>query len=193
MKSEIELKKENDSPFEIPEKILAIWGRSILKSGWTTIPNELLKNQAALGLSNSELVLIIHLASFIHNADSRVFPSIKLLSERMNQDRRTIQRTLGKLVEQNLLRIKVRSTGKSSKGMTNVYDLTPLMLRLINLQMPTFKNPTIEKHTCPVCGKIALSREEIDKDFGFRTDSAGKTRIQSWCRQCRGRKTASLN
>jgi hypothetical protein len=106
----------------------------------------------------------------------------------MNQDRRTIQRTLGKLVEQNLLRIKVRSTGKSSKGMTNIYDLTPLMLRLINLQMPTLKNPTTERHTCPVCGKIALSHEEIDKDFGFRTDTTGKTRVQSWCRQCRGRK-----
>ncbi|MDK6876804.1 hypothetical protein QP359_09380, partial [Lactobacillus paragasseri] len=84
MKSEIELKKTSDSPFEIPEKILAIWGRSILVSGWTSVPNELLRNQSKLGLSNTELVLVIHLISFLHNADARVFPSIKHLSERMS-------------------------------------------------------------------------------------------------------------
>ncbi|WP_262033711.1 helix-turn-helix domain-containing protein [Serratia liquefaciens] len=191
MKSEIELKKAGDSPFEIPEKILAIWGRSILGSGWTSIPNELLKNQAKLGMSNTELVLVIHLVSFIHNAEARVFPSIKLLSERMSQDRRTIQRTLGKLVEQDILRIKVRSTGKNDKGMTNIYDLTPLMLKLINLQIPTLKTPT-EKHSCPVCGKTAISRDEIAKEFGFRTDANGRERTQSWCRQCRGRKHLDL-
>ncbi|MDK6678798.1 hypothetical protein QP249_27445, partial [Klebsiella pneumoniae] len=49
LKSEIELKKTSDSPFEIPEKILAIWGRSILVSGWTSVPNELLRNQSKLG------------------------------------------------------------------------------------------------------------------------------------------------
>ncbi|EMB1508630.1 helix-turn-helix domain-containing protein, partial [Salmonella enterica] len=63
-----------------------------------------MKNQAKLELSNTELVLIIHLISFIHNADSKAFPSLSLLSERMSQDRRTIQRTLGKLEEKGLLR-----------------------------------------------------------------------------------------
>lgn len=186
MKSEIELKKTSDSPFEIPEKILAIWGRSVLASGWTSVPNELLRNQSKLELSNTELVLIIHLISFLHNADARVFPSIKHLSERMNQDRRTIQRTLGKLVKQDILRVKVRSTGKQDKGLTNVYDLTPLMLKLINLQLPSLKVPT-EQHTCPLCGKTAVTREEIEKQFGFRLDK-GKERTQSWCRSCRGKK-----
>ncbi|WP_161956282.1 helix-turn-helix domain-containing protein, partial [Escherichia coli] len=136
MKSEIELKKTEHSSVEIPERILAIWGRSILNSGWTSVPNELLKNQSKLGIGNTELVLLINLISFMHHPDARVYPSISLLCERMNQDRRTIQRNLNKLVEMDILRIKIRSTGKNSKGMTNLYDITPLMLKLINLKIP---------------------------------------------------------
>ncbi|WP_409335559.1 helix-turn-helix domain-containing protein, partial [Escherichia coli] len=97
MKSEIELKKTEHSSVEIPERILAIWGRSILNSGWTSVPNELLKNQSKLGIGNTELVLLINLISFMHHPDARVYPSISLLCERMNQDRRTIQRNLNKL------------------------------------------------------------------------------------------------
>ncbi|PBS40482.1 hypothetical protein A7H88_26195, partial [Escherichia coli] len=48
----------------------------------------------------------------MHHPDARVYPSISLLCERMNQDRRTIQRNLNKLVEMDILRIKIRSTGK---------------------------------------------------------------------------------
>lgn len=188
MKSEIEFKKAEHTPFEIPERILSIWGRSILNAGWTSVPNELLKNQSKLELGNTELVLIIHLISFIHHADARAYPSIKLLSERMNQDRRTIQRNLNKLVEMDVLRIKVRSTGKNDKGMTNVYDLTPLMLKLINLKIPSLKSPD-EQHSCPRCGKLVVSKEEIAKEFGFRIDASGKMRTQSWCKDCRGKRT----
>jgi len=191
LKSEAELKKSTEISFEIPEKILAIWGRSILGSGWTSIPNELLKNQANLTLSNTELVLVINLISFIHNAESRVFPSIEFLSERMNQDRRTIQRTLGKLEEKNIIRRKIRSKSKKDKGLSNIYDLTPLMLKLISLQIPSLEAPS-EKHSCPVCGKAALSRDEIVKLFGFRVDANGKERTQSWCRNCRGKKHHDL-
>jgi len=191
LKSEIERKKAEHAPFEIPEKILAIWGRSILNSGWTSVPNELLQNQAKLGLGNTEFMLVIHLISFMHHADARVYPSIKLLCERMNQDRRTIQRNLSKLVEMDILRIKVRSTGKNDKGMTNLYDLTPLMLKLINLKIPSLETPD-EQHTCPKCGKVVVSREEIEKEFGFRFEVNGKIRTQSWCKDCRGRKSQDL-
>ncbi|WP_410967594.1 helix-turn-helix domain-containing protein, partial [Salmonella sp. SAL4456] len=75
-----------------------MWGRSILNSGWTSVPNELLKNQSKLGIGNTELVLLINLISFMHHPDAIVYPSISLLCERMNQDRRTIQRNLNKLV-----------------------------------------------------------------------------------------------
>lgn len=41
-----------------------------------------------------------------------------------------------------------------------------------------------ERAKCPKCGKISRSRQEIEKEFGFRNID-GITRSQSWCRTCR--------
>lgn len=123
------------SKSEIPHTILAIWGQNLLEDGWSTIPNILLKSQAKLELSNSELILLIHLISFIHHPNAQIYPSINLLSQRMNQDRRTIQRTIKRLEKKELIRKKVRSKGLSDIGMTNTYDIDPLMRKLINIYL----------------------------------------------------------
>lgn len=170
---------------DFPEALLSIWGRTILGSGWTTVPNELLKNQSHLGISNSELVLLIHLISFMHSASAKIFPSIDSLAERMNQDRRTIQRTIQRLEDKELIRKRVRSTGKTDVGMSNVYDISPLMLKLINIQLPTMSPPP-NTHTCPKCKKFAKSESDIERLFGYRRISAEKMVIQSWCKECRG-------
>ena len=41
-----------------------------------------------------------------------------------------------------------------------------------------------ENVRCPKCGKESKSRQEIEKEFGFR-NMDGITRSQSWCRNCR--------
>ncbi|WP_337155246.1 helix-turn-helix domain-containing protein [Proteus terrae] len=176
----------NDYKINIPERLLLIWGRTILGSGWASVPNELLKNQNKLELSNSELVLLIHLISFMHHDDSKVYPSIELLSKRMSQDRRTIQRTINRLISKKIIRKKIRSTSRLDKGLTNIYDLSPLMLKLISFQIPSLPTPKYV-HSCPSCGVTASSREDVEQIFGFRMVE-GKERIQSWCRNCRGRK-----
>lgn len=38
---------------------------------------------------------------------------------------------------------------------------------------------------CPKCEKTAKGHEEVDELFGFRTMSDGKTRVQSWCKECK--------
>ncbi|EDZ9869145.1 TPA: helix-turn-helix domain-containing protein [Klebsiella pneumoniae] len=176
---------DDKEKIDYPETLLSIWGRTILSSGWTTVPNELLKNQAELGISNSELVLIIHLISFMHSASAKIFPSIDSLAERMNQDRRTIQRTIQRLEDKGLIRKRVRSTGKYDIGLSNVYDISPLMLKIINIQLPTMSPPP-NTHVCPKCKKFAKSESEIERLFGYRRVSPDKVVIQSWCKECRG-------
>ena len=41
-----------------------------------------------------------------------------------------------------------------------------------------------ESAKCPKCGKSVQSRQEIEKEFGFR-NMDGMSRPQSWCRKCR--------
>lgn len=42
--------------------------------------------------------------------------------------------------------------------------------------------PHYEIADCPVCGKSAYGRKEIDEVFGYHYD---KTTSQSWCKKCR--------
>ena len=60
---------------------------------------------------------------------------------------------------------------------------------------PTEVRGIIEKHfeieitskllvKCPKCGKIAKTRKDIEKIFGFR-NIEGITKPQSWCKECR--------
>jgi len=167
---------------EMPLTILAIWGQNILTSGWTTIPNLLLKSQSKLGLSNSELVLVIHLISFIHQPFSRVYPSVELLSRRMDQDRRTIQRTMKRLEDKGFVRKKVRSNGKTDVGMTNVYDLDPLMLKLIKIQLPTIDSE--RQHICPNCKKNVVHDSEPTTTSALTHKEIGMDQNQSWCNEC---------
>lgn len=39
--------------------------------------------------------------------------------------------------------------------------------------------------TCSNCDKPAEGEKEVDELFGFRKMSDGKTRVQSWCKECR--------
>lgn len=41
---------------------------------------------------------------------------------------------------------------------------------------------------CPMCGKLAKTKQEIEKKFGFRTVN-GIIRPQSWCNECRSKPT----
>ena len=44
------------------------------------------------------------------------------------------------------------------------------------------KDPTY----CPNCGTDASGFSEISEKFGLRLMDDGVTRVQSWCRDCRG-------
>lgn len=118
---------------QIPKELLMRWGLNTLRSGWTNIPNTLLQNQGLLGLSNTEITLIIQIMSFAHSCDTTAFPSIATLSERTNQHPRTIQRTIGRLVKKGFIEKVVRSKHANDIGLSNLYNLEPLRDKLAKL------------------------------------------------------------
>ena len=119
----------------IPMILAGRWGFTVLENyGWTTIPNSLLYNQKKLGLDNTELLLLIHLISFIHYGDMPAFPAISTLADRINQHPRTVQRTINKLLKKKIITRKIRSKSSGDKGLSNVYGIEPLIDILANLQ-----------------------------------------------------------
>lgn len=124
--------KEKINRTSIPINIIGRWGYSVLEvEGWTTIPNLLLENQRDLNLGNTEMMLLIHLISFMHYGDTPIYPSIETLAQRINQHPRTVQRTIGKLIKMKLLKRSIRSKSQKDKGLSNLYSLEPLVERLL--------------------------------------------------------------
>ncbi len=122
---------------KIPSALVRKWGLLPLSEGWTNVPNTLLMAQSKLGITNSEMMLLIHIMSFAHKPDSLIFPSIATLAASMNQHERTIQRTLGRLVKKQLITKTVLSKNASDIGLTNTYNLDPLKAQLSKIKKTT--------------------------------------------------------
>lgn len=167
---------------------LSLWNDDILSIDWFIILKELLKYQNRLKLNHSELVLLANFVSFHQDADSQTLPSISLFATRMRTSRDTIQGVLVRLEEKDMLQKISCAPIDHDDDLRNIYDFKPLICRLIWL----LKSGCDKKHTCPLCGKVAISNEEIEKKFGFRI-CGNKKRPQSWCRSCRSPKQRRLN
>ena len=173
---------------EAEDNDLSLWSDDILSIDWFVILKELLKYQNRLKLNYSELLLLANFVSFHQDVDSQTLPSISLFATRMRTSRDAIQGVLVCLEEKDMLQKISYAQIAHDDDLRNIYDIKPLIRRLIWL----LKSGCDKKHTCPLCGKVAISNEEIEKKFGFRI-CGNKKRPQSWCRSCRSPKQRRLN
>ena len=91
----------------------AKWSQELEQSSFTQVPNGLIRCQGHLGLSEAELVTLIQLLSFWFHSDSRVFPTIKKLSEYSGKAYPTIQKRLKSLEEKGFIERRQRRNNSS--------------------------------------------------------------------------------
>lgn len=60
------------------------WGKSVWDLGWTGVPSILLKSQRRLGLSNNQVVVLLHLLDHWHGEKARIFPKLEQIADRMD-------------------------------------------------------------------------------------------------------------
>ncbi len=77
--------------------------QALLFSGTASVPRYLLTHYSDLGISNQEMLLIIHILSEL---DTNPNPSLDLLAQRMKMANSEIESIIGKLVERKLLTIE---------------------------------------------------------------------------------------
>ena len=78
------------------------WGPAA-QAGWQALPNVLMKNQGRLGLSATELVVLINLLSFWWYVDELPYPRVSTIANRMKVTTRTVQRALQHLARKGLV------------------------------------------------------------------------------------------
>ena len=107
------------------------WGAAS-KAGFSQVPDVLLKAQNALGLSSTELVVLLNINMAWWEADRMPFPSAAGIARRMGLGPRTVERAVNSLVDKGLIRKRSIS---GQRGRRNVYDLSPLVERLSRISM----------------------------------------------------------
>ncbi|WP_168188801.1 DnaD domain-containing protein [Thermoflavimicrobium daqui] len=131
----------------------------LLQEGSIALPVVLLKEYKRLGLSEKEVMLLIHLILF-REKEQKLFPSIGELKERMNGTTDELLQLIERLVKSGLLKIEeeLDEEGLHSER----YSLVPLFERLIS-------SYTEEKND-----KIALEETTYDSIFHLFEQEFGR-------------------
>ncbi|WP_198148027.1 helix-turn-helix domain-containing protein [Elstera litoralis] len=108
-----------------------IWGPYLSEAGFTIIPHHLLFINSLvteeMHLTASEIMLLITLISFQWKPKTKVFPSIKTLSNRSGISERQIQRLILGLEEKKYIIVNRRTSN------VNIFDLSPCIELVKNL------------------------------------------------------------
>jgi hypothetical protein len=101
----------------------------VLKQGFTAVPNALLRHQARLGLTATELVVLLQIWSYWWEEPVLPYPSVSTLGSAMGGGERQIRHLLSGLARRGLIRILPRHSAAGAQ-VSNAYDLGPLLDRL---------------------------------------------------------------
>lgn len=125
--------RPNQSTVESEKK----WGKAVCKLGFSVIPSLIFKAQARLGLSSTQLVVLLQLADHWWESDRHPYPSKATIAERLQLSPRQVQRQIEELEKAGFVKRVARYA--SHKGrQANQYDLSGLVERLKKLE-PEFR------------------------------------------------------
>jgi len=111
------------------------WGVPVLDGGHTDIPNLLLDNYTAAGVSRAEFLVIVHLARYqFERAGAECRPAVDTVAQTMGYSRRGLQKVLAGLEERGLL-VRHRRPGR-----TTIYDFSGFSRAV--LELSTGVNPS---------------------------------------------------
>lgn len=81
----------------------AKWGKALDTEGFQIIPNLLLTHQGHLGLSPTEIVVLLHLHKYWWTRDQNPYPSPTLIAEQMDLHPRSVERCLKRLEAKGMI------------------------------------------------------------------------------------------
>ena len=110
-----------------------IWGKAVLRHGYTGIPSILIQAQSRLGITPLQMNIVIQLLSYWRDPDRRPFPSKKELAGRIGVTDKTIQNNIRELEEAGLIRRELRRTAAGDWN-SNIYHLDGLVKRIQKLE-----------------------------------------------------------
>lgn len=118
------------------------WGAKVIALGFCILPSLLLRAQRRLGLSPTQLAVLIQLADFWWDAGRKPFPKKADLAQRLGLSERQVQRYIAELELAGLVKRIERRASHRGK-ISNEYDLQGLVDRLAEIE-PDFSEAAEE-------------------------------------------------
>ena len=113
------------------------WGKAVMDRGFCIVPSLLLRAQARLKLSPTQLAILMHLADYWWDVDRKPWPKKQTLGDRLNLSARQVQRYIAELEEMGYVK-RIERTAPHKGKLSNEYDLSGLVERLKQLE-PEFR------------------------------------------------------
>lgn len=124
----------------------ARWGKGLL-NGFVVVPRLLLLKQRELGLTSSEVVVLLNLIGSWWKQDDHPYPAVRTLAQRMSISVRTAQRVLESLEDKGFIeRVRnARGNGRSRDLKVTRYSLAGAVAKIagsFSLVTPDLPRPT---------------------------------------------------
>lgn len=124
------------APKKIRRSAEAKWGTDVMARGFVIVPSVLLRAQRRLGLSGTQLAIILHLVDWWSDADKHPWSAKETLSNRIGLTERQLQRQIAALEKRGYVKRVPHVTRHGKRP--NSYDLGGLVKKLKELA-PEFR------------------------------------------------------
>lgn len=129
--------------FKMDHKMLEKW----MAEGQVTLPQVLVKNYAAIGLNENELVLLLQIQSFA--AEAEFFPSMEMLTDRTTLRLEDTIKTMDSLLKKSV--VAIEQSKDNSLMISEQYNLEPLWGKLVafyeNIEADNRQDLEVEQQT----------------------------------------------
>ena len=138
-----------DDDFSASETVAQRWGEAAM-AGFMPVPNVLMRAQAKLKLSVTQMVVLLNILLHWWHSQSMPFPSTPAIAKRSGLSVRTVQRSLRELEKKGLIaRVRGRPQYKGThyENRRARYDLSGLRQQLSELaQKDVWYRPDVVRH-----------------------------------------------
>lgn len=136
-----------------------IWGKKVLRHGYTAIPSILIRSQARLGLNSLQMNILMQLLDYLIDPGRMPFPTKKELAKRIGITDKTIQLNIRKLESAGFLDRETRRTAAGDWN-SNIYHLNGLIEKIQQLE-PEFQQAKEDREKASKAGSPIFKRKPL--------------------------------
>lgn len=146
MSTETENGEEGSKPLKAKKAVAAvegIWGKDVASHGYAAVPSVLIRGQRRIGISPTQLNIIVQLLDYWRDPARKPFPSKRDLANRMGVTQKTVQNNIRELEKKGLVQREFRKTIAGDYN-SNVYHLDGLVEQ-VRLLEPEFEAERVKR------------------------------------------------